>query len=218
MSGFEVIGAIGAVAGIIDGSIKVWSTARKDLKLGKTFETVANRLPILRDTFQTCYEHLKPLEASLPTDTAEGLSKTIQSCDSKAKKLRTIFEETIAGENDQWYEKYRKVVRRLGKGSKVEELMKSISEDAQNLVNYHAVKSASPELCTKLEEIVTEMKSAEPSLPSDDLGSDTFNTEGGQQYNNTGSGTQYNSLNTGSGDTHNYGGITGNPVFNIGKH
>lgn len=81
----------------------------------------------------------------------------MQSCETKAAKLRTIFEETIAGENDQWYERYRKVARRLGKGSKVEELMQSITEDAQNLVNYHAVKSASPKLCMKLEEIVTVM-------------------------------------------------------------
>ena len=217
MSGLEVIGGISAVIGITDASVKVWKGARKDLKLSETFEIVANRLPILRDTLQICYLHLKPLETSLPADAAEGLLKTVKSCKSKAEKLHTILEETIPGEDEQWYERYRKVARRLGKGSKVEELMKLITEDAQILVNYHVVKSANPELCIKLEEIVAEMKSVEPSLPSDEVGSQTFNTSGGPQYVSTGSSTQYNSLNTGSGDTHNYGGITGSPVFHIGK-
>lgn len=95
--------------------------------------------------------------------------------------------------------------------------MKSITEDAQNLVNSHTVKSVNLELCTKLEEVVTEMKSVEPSMPNDDVGSRTFNTSGGPQYISTGKSMQYNSLNTGGGDTHHYGGITDNPVFNIGK-
>lgn len=35
-----------------------------------------------------------------------------------------------------------------------------VTEDAQHLVNYHAVKPASPELCIQFEAIVEEMKSA----------------------------------------------------------
>ena len=208
MSGLEVISGISAVIAMIDGSVQIWKSARKDLQLSETFETVVNRLPILRDTLQTCHEHFEPIQTTLPADAAGNLLKTIDSCETKAAKLRTIFEETIAGENDQWYERYRKVARRLGKGSKVEELMKSVSEDAQNLVNYHAVKSANPELCMKLEEIVTAMQSVEPSLPNDDIASQTFNAYGGPQNVSTGQSTQYNSSNTGSGETHNYGGIS----------
>ncbi|KAK5082568.1 hypothetical protein LTS08_008833 [Lithohypha guttulata] len=220
MTGLEVIGGISAVIAMIDGSVKVWNGARKDLKFSVTFETVAKRLPILRDTLQTCHEHFEPIQTTLPATTAESLSKTVQSCEEKAKQLRTIFKETIPGDDEQWYERYRKVAKRLGKGSKVEELMKAITEDAQNLFNYHSVKSARPKLCTllctQLEVIVAEMQSIEPSLPDDDAASQTLNTYGGPQNVSTGSSTQYNSSNTGSGQTHNYGGITGNPVFNIG--
>lgn len=219
MSGLKVIGAISAVIGIIDGSVKVWDSARKDLKLSVTFETVANRLPILRDTLQTCYEHFEPIKSSLSTDSAQSLLKTIESCKSKAENLGTVFEETIPGEADQWYERYRKVAKRLGKGSKVEELMRSITVDAQNLVNYHTVKSAKPELCNKLEEIIKEIEAVEPSLPSVDCTSQTFSAFGGPQNISTGSSTQYNSPNTGDGTMHNYGGVTGNnPVFNYGKN
>lgn len=217
MSGLEVIGGISAVITIIDRSVEVWNNAKKDLKLSETLKTVANRLPILRDTLQTCREHLEPIQGTLPGDAAEGLSKTLKGCETKAEKLHTIFKETIAGEDDEWYEKYRKVARRLGKGSKVEELMKSMTEDTQNLVNYHLVKSVKPELCGRLEELLKEMESVEPSLPSDDATTQTFNAYGGPQYVSSGSSKQYNSLNTGSGETHNYGGIQGNPTFNFGK-
>jgi hypothetical protein len=193
MSGLEVISGISAVIAKIDSSVKVWKSARKDLKLSETFETVANRLPILRDTLQTCHEHFEPIQTTLPTDAAQSLLKTVHSCETKVEKLHTIFEETIAGENDQWYDRYRKVARRLGMGSKVEELMKSVTEDAQGLVNYHTVKSARPDLCMKLRDIITEMKSVEPSLPSDDIVSQTFNAYGGLQNVSTGNSTQYNS-------------------------
>ena len=216
MSGLEVIGGITAVITIIDTSVTVWEGARKDLKLSETFVTVANQLPILRETLQTCQEHLKPLQSTLPEDVATGLSNIVKDCDRKARKLCTIFEETISSEDDQWYERYRKVAKRLGKGSKVEELMKSIAEDTQHLVNYHAVKSAKPELCMRLEEIIAEMESVEPSLPTDDVASQIFNAYRGPQNVSTGSSTQYNSSNTG-GQTHNFGGITGNPTFNFGK-
>ena len=49
MSGLEVLGDISTVIAIIDGSVKVGESVRKDLKFSTTFETVGNRLFILRD-------------------------------------------------------------------------------------------------------------------------------------------------------------------------
>jgi len=43
----------------------------------------------------------------------------------------------------------------------VEELIQLITDDTQNLVNYHAVKSASLGLYAILEEIIVEIKSVE---------------------------------------------------------
>jgi N-terminal domain on NACHT_NTPase and P-loop NTPases len=165
MSGIEVLGGIGAVIAIIDGSVKVCEGARKDAKLGMTFETVGNQLPILRDILQTCHEHFKPIEASLPDDAAQGLLKTIDNCQRRARELDTIFKITISSKDDQWWERSRIVAQRLGEGSKVEELMKAIAEDVQNLVNYHAVKPANPTLYKKLEEIIKEtaLLAASPS-------------------------------------------------------
>lgn len=216
MSGLEVLGGISAVIAIIDGSIKVWESAQRDSKLSRTFETVANRLPVLRDTLQTCHEHFQRVPC-LPADVADSLTKTIRSCESKADKLQTIFQETIPGDDNRWHERYRMVARRLGQGSKVEELMAAMTEGTQHLVNYYAVKSARPELCTQLEAIAEEMQSLEPSLPVKEATPQTFNAYGGPQNVSSGSGIQYNSFNTGNGTAHNYGGITGNPTFNFGK-
>jgi N-terminal domain on NACHT_NTPase and P-loop NTPases len=142
MSGLEVLGGISAVIAIIDGSVKVWESRRKDLKLRGTFETVGNRLPILRNILQTCHEHLEPIRTSLPADAAQSLLKTVDDSKMRAKNLDTIFQETIPGEDDRWYERYHMVARRLGKGSKVEELMRAITEDAQNLGKPSAVPEA----------------------------------------------------------------------------
>ena len=188
MSGLEVIGGISAVIGIIDACVKIWESVQKDLKFSEAFKTVARRLPILEDIFRTCKTQLEPVKNTLPADAVRSLTSTIENCKGNAKRLREIFEETIPGEDDAWQKRYFKVVQRLGKGGKVEELMRSISEDAQNLVNYHAVKSAKPELCAQLEEIIKEMKAVEPSIPSNEGCSNVFNAYGGTQNIQTGEG------------------------------
>lgn len=105
----------------------------------------------------------------------------------------------------------------MGDGSTVEELMKAIAEHVQNLVKCHTVTLVSPTLYVKLEEIVEEMKSLEPSLPVDAAESQTqtFKTHEGTQIVSTNSSTQYN--NTSSGTMNNFASIVGNPTFNQGK-
>ena len=100
MSGLEVIGAISAVISIIDASIKIYDSAQKDLKLSDTFHAVGRRLPIIRDTLETCKSHLQPIQDSLPADVCEALEKTLEGCDEKAGKLRQIFEKVLPGGND----------------------------------------------------------------------------------------------------------------------
>jgi N-terminal domain on NACHT_NTPase and P-loop NTPases len=184
MSGLEVIGGISAVIGIIDASIKLYDSARKDLKLSETFEAVGRRLPIILDTLQTCKNHLEPIKGSMPADVCEALEKILDDCDEKAGKLRQIFEKALPGEKDTWEKRYLKVVQRLGKGNKVEELMVLITEDVQLIVNNHVVKSAKPEQSAELENIVKEMKSVKSSVPEEESSAMTFNSGSGQQVNN----------------------------------
>jgi hypothetical protein len=183
MSGLEVIGGISAVIGIIDASIKIYNSARKDLKLSETFKVVGQRLPVVLDTLQTCKTHLEPIKGSMPADACEALEKILDACDDKAGRLREIFEKVIPGESDGWEKRYLKLLKRSGKGRKVEELMISITEDVQLVVNNHAVKSATPEQNTELRDIIEEIKSTKSSVPEDEGSGMIFNSSGGNMEN-----------------------------------
>ena len=183
MSGLEVIGGISAIIGIIDASIKIYDSARKDAKLPETFQTVGRRLPVILDTLQTCKTQLDPIKASITADVCEALEQILEGCDEKARKLREIFEKIIPSGNNRWEKRYLKVMKRMGKGSKVEELMLSITEDVQVVVNHHTVKSAKPEQNVELSKIIEEMKSVESSVHEESASGMTFKSDGGNMEN-----------------------------------
>jgi RNA processing factor Prp31 len=205
MSGLEVIGAISAVIAILDSSIKVYDSAQKDLKLSETFKTVRSRLPVLLETLKTCASDLQPVEDSLPADVCEALETILTRCDETAGKLRQIFEKVLPGKADTRQERYVKIITRLGKGNKVEELMVCITEEIQLVVNHHAVKSAGPEQTRALEEIIKEMKSVQSSLSEEEDRGMTFSSQGGAQTNNVNSGHGQQINNNAAVGTQNYG-------------
>ncbi|KAJ6003231.1 TPR repeat protein [Penicillium sp. IBT 35674x] len=192
MSGLEVLGGISAVISILDASIKVYDSAQHDIKLSATFEVVRLRLPILLHTLEICKRNLGSRQDAIPGEVCEALENTLDGCDEKASNLRAIFEKTIPGESDTWDKRYLKVLRRLGKGNKVEELMASITEYVQLVVNHNSVQSASARQNLELDNIIKEMKSIESSLPA--ANTMTFSSGGGAQTSNVnnGSGQQIN--------------------------
>lgn len=112
----------------------------------------------------------------------------------------------MPGENDKWDKRYLKVLRRLGKGNKVEELMASITEDVQRVVNHNSVQSATVRQNLELDNIIKEMKSIESSVPV--ANTMTFSSGGGAQTNN---------VNSGSGQQITNSGHVGTQYFNSGK-
>ncbi|KAJ5161709.1 hypothetical protein N7492_007101 [Penicillium capsulatum] len=203
MSGLEVIGGISAVISILDASIKAYDSARNDIKLSETFDIVRRRLPVILDTLKTCKSHMESKKESIPKDVCEALEKTVDDCDTKATNLRGIFERIIPGPRDTWTKRYLKVLRRLGKGNKVEELMLRLTEDVQLIVNHDAIRSANQPQKVELEAIIDEMKSVTSSVPDEESsamnsssagGPQTTNVNNGtgKQYNNSGNGKQYN--------------------------
>jgi ribosomal protein L17 len=116
----------------------------------------------------------------MPYNVSEALENIVDACDEKARSLRNIFEKVITSENDTWETRYRKVVRRLGKGNKVEELMILITKDVQVLVNHHAIRSVRPEQKAELEGIIKELKSVASLVPEDEKSSMNFDSRGGQ--------------------------------------
>ncbi|KAL4946962.1 hypothetical protein BDW69DRAFT_135257 [Aspergillus filifer] len=199
----EVVGGISAIISLLDVSIDLFKNTRKDLQLSETFEVVRRQLPVLRSTLDGCYRHLDLRNNPVPDDVAEALEKILDACEIKAKKLKRIFAKIIPDESDPWQKRYAAIIQRLGRGNKVEELMRAITKDVQTIVNYDAVKSADPQQNSDLEKILEELKSLDSSVPEEDLSSMNFTSHGGPQHNyihkghgsyhvNSGSGRQYN--------------------------
>ncbi|KAJ5458800.1 hypothetical protein N7530_010744 [Penicillium desertorum] len=188
----EVIGTISAVIALIEASIKIYDSAQRDIKLSETFETVRRRLPVILHTLATCKDNVEPRKDSIPEDVCDALGATLYVCRTKARNLEEIFQKIVPGESDTREQRYLKVLRRLGKGNKVEELMLGLAEEVQLLINHDAVKSANQSQNAELEDIMDEMKSF-ISGPDKESSTMNFSTGGGAQTNNVqhGSGNLY---------------------------
>lgn len=192
MSGIEVIGLISAIVSIIDGASKLYSTIENTNYLPKAFREVAQRLPLARDTFQTIEGRLQKYDVS--GDTYTAIKPTVESCKDRAERLRNILQDMAAQPDTSRVERYRLAIRRLGKESKVEELMKGMLEDVQLLAANQAVKAVEEEKIDELMRAIQALSKVPPSMPGDP----TFTHHGtGDQINNTGSGTQ--NINKGKG-------------------
>jgi N-terminal domain on NACHT_NTPase and P-loop NTPases len=198
MSGLEVISGISAVATIIDSCVKVYGSARKDLKLSEELNVVARNLPIISNTLHHCELHLERNRSSIPLDVCNALTTTLGICKERAGRLQTIFETVITQEGDGWKTRYRKLLNRFGKGNAVEELMTAITEDVQLVVHNDSVRSAQPEQTQQLKTILEELQSLKPSVLDEDAS--YIRT----QNNNTGDGNLFN-VETISGGTFNWG-------------
>ncbi|KAJ5655748.1 TPR repeat protein [Penicillium longicatenatum] len=188
MSGLKVIGGISAVISLLDASIKIYDSAHNVIHLSTTFEVIRRRLPILLYILETCKSHLELRKDSLHGDVCLALEMEIDACGAKASNLKGIFERTIPGESDIWEKRYLQILRRLGIGKKVEELLGSITETVQVVVNHQAVQSANARQNLELDNIIKEMKSIY-SVSDRESSPMTLKSGGGAtQINNVNSG------------------------------
>jgi hypothetical protein len=181
MSSLEVIGGISAIITLLDASINVYDSARNDMKLPEPFEPVLRRLPVILHILQACENDLERDKDSMHSDVCEALGNILDACSEKIRNLREIFEMVIPGERDTWEKRYAKVIRRLGKGNKVEELMASLTQDVQVIVNHIATNSVMLEQNIELEDILKEMKSVQSSSSGGAQTTQTTNINSGQQ-------------------------------------
>ncbi|KAK6814280.1 hypothetical protein RU639_010070 [Aspergillus parasiticus] len=110
MSGLEVIGSISAVISLIDASVKIYDSTRKDIKLSKIFDTVKRTLSLILDILKIYKSNLEPSKSTMSEDACKVLEKTVDFCREKAEKLREIFDKTMSDEKDMWEKRYFKVV------------------------------------------------------------------------------------------------------------
>lgn len=194
MSGAEigaVIGLISGIISIIDATKKVYDAAKDKHGLHTAFRDVASKLPLVHDTLKSANTSLR--RSDLET-TPESFKTISESCKFKADQLHGVFQKVMPQEGESRLERYYKAVRAIGKGGRVETLMKGILEDLQLLSVNRVVKLATEQQVKELKEAIEAVSALEPSVPDEEF------RETGPTFNNYGPGLMKNFVNQGDGN------------------
>ena len=140
MSGAEamtILGIISSVISIVDGTKQVYDAASNTNGLPEAFREVAARLPIVRDILDSAKRHFR--EEDTNEESCKAAKKVVEKCQSKAQNLEDIFKKVIPADDASRAERYFSAVRSVGKGNRVETLMKGMLEDLQLLAINHGM-------------------------------------------------------------------------------
>lgn len=197
MSGFEVVGAIAGVAGILTTTMDLYS-AYKDIRgLPQAFLEVHDKIPLIINTLQ-----LISTEALNATeDRRDIIVKVVKSCEEKAARLKLILEGLkLDGSKPFELERYVAVIRRWRKKGRVEDLLRKLLEDVRLLADNQTIHVVSEEHLKKLSEALDHLKTISPSAPDDML-----ETAAGTQVSHGGTGPQLNQFGENNTNNNNWG-------------
>ena len=198
MSGAEaslVLGLISSIITVIDTIVKVYNDVKDAEGIPMTFREIAQRLPLIQDTLRISEAHIN--ECSLDEESCRAIKPIVEGCKDKALRLEIMFRKVVPQVNITRLDRYRVAVRALGKGNRVEALMKGVLEDVQLLAGNHAIKASTKAEVGKLIKAIEELSVIPPSISEDTSGYSINNCGFGTQNVNTGDGTQ--NINIGGG-------------------
>ena len=208
MSGAEVIGLISGTITVLDVITKLYVSLKDAQHLPQAFREVNDRLPLARNTLRIAEERIKVIP---DTESCGAMKPTVESCKGRAERLKNILQEVALEPDASRLHRYRLAVRRFGKESRVEELMKGMLEDVHLLAGNRAIKAATETQVGELLKAIQELSDVPPSVADEKNTSPTFAVFGnGHQFNNTGEGVQ----NIHSGNGHQYFATT----IDVGKN
>ncbi|KAG9242418.1 hypothetical protein BJ878DRAFT_170387 [Calycina marina] len=187
-----VIGLISGVISIIEAAKTVFDAAKDANGQPEAFRKVATRLPLVIEILRSAKERALTLD-----DIAqEALEPILESCKAKAENLNKLFQKVVRKDDDKCFDRYKKALRTLGKGDKVESLMEDILKDTQILVYEKLMGIATETQAKELEAGIKEMEEM-PSSLQEETEMVTQNHHGSGNNNaNTGRGAMH----TGTGD------------------
>jgi hypothetical protein len=225
MSGAEfvaVAGVISSIIAIIDGIKQVVDAAAEAEGLPKAFRQASTKLPMISDI-------LEAAKQNFDIDNISGVEKSvtlvIDGCQDKWNTLNDLFEKVVPEDKASRVERYYNAVKTLGKGGKVESLMKGMLEDIQLLASVKTMTTSKAERVIqtvtaaqreKVAKAITDIEAWPPSVPEEVFqeGSYTNNNYGaGQQYIAQGGAEQNNF----QGNSRQYHSGGGPQTFNEGK-
>ena len=160
---FAVLGVIGAIVAIIDGTQKVFESTRDSQGLPQAFREVARRLPIVRTTLNSAQQNTDG--QNIDGSSYEALLQVAKACEEKAKKLDILFHQACPPHGASDIERYYKAVKSMGRGHKVEDLMKRILEDVQLLACERGLRTATGVQQEQLFQAIKDISALPPSVP-----------------------------------------------------
>ncbi|CZR58736.1 uncharacterized protein PAC_08628 [Phialocephala subalpina] len=193
MSGTEFIAVAGVISSIIAivGGIKQVVDAASEVEgLPTAFRQASNKLPLVSDI-------LEATKHNFGEDNVSGVEKSValvlDDCKDKWKTLNDLFDKVIPEEKASRVDRYYKAVKTLGKGGKVESLMKGILEDIQLLATIKTMTTTNVEKVIKtttaaqeerVAKAITDVAAWPSSIPDDVFqeGAYTFTNIGTGQY------------------------------------
>lgn len=197
MSGAEVLGIISAVISIVDATIKVYNAAKDEVGLPPSFKTVVTKLPLVSKLLEDAERYV---ENGADKDLTLTFTPIVTDCNVKATQLQQLFEKVVAAEGDSRFQRYVKAARTIGKGGRVETLMKAILDNLQ-LLTAQFPQAVSRRGQENLTAAIEDVSKIEPSLPDGFEDAPTFANYGsGAQNVNTGAGSLYYHQNSGPGN------------------
>jgi hypothetical protein len=225
MSGAEFIavaGVISSIVAIVDGIKQVVDAALDVEGLPKAFRQASNKLPLVSDILEATKHNFGEDDVS---GVERSVALVVDGCKDKWETLKDLFDKVIPEEKASRMERYHKAVKTLGKGGKVESLMKGMLEDIQLLATIkmmattnveRVIKTVTAAQEEKVAKAITDVAAWPPSVPDDVFqdGTYTNNNYGtGDQYISQGSAEQ----NIFQGEARQYHSGGGSQTINEGK-
>ncbi|KAL6399326.1 hypothetical protein AUP68_17872 [Ilyonectria robusta] len=172
MSGVEaglVIGLISGIISIVEATWTIYSDIKDTKCLPRTFHQTAETLPLVEDTLRIAQGYIDKHEST--EESCKAMKPILEGCKTKIEKLQNIFGEIAPQPDDSRFDSYRKVVRALGNGSRVETLMDGVLKDVTALVQNHGIKTVTDESLKKLAKAMEDLSALPPSLEPEDSSS-----------------------------------------------
>lgn len=156
----------------------------------------------MTDTLAKAEGHICTYDQS--AETRRTIWEDVEDCKEKTLSLRTVFRRVVPKADIARLERYRLALNDLGKGCRVEILMKGVLKDVCRLVDKceivneaQTIKIVDETRAQELVDAIEQMSTIPPSFPESGSGNSINNYGSGTLNANSGKGTQNN--NTGSG-------------------
>ena len=164
MSGIETaglaLGMISAIISIIDATHQVYEAVKDEAGLPTNFKKSATKLPLISKLLEDAEIYVKTADEA----TGIAFTPTLEDCRAQAIQLQDLFGKVMPEDGESRWDRYVKAARTIGKGGRVEDLVRRILDDLQLLATRF------PEVATQrrkeqLAMAVEEVTKMEPSLP-----------------------------------------------------